>query len=261
MRFARSRFDPCAWLRRLDAIAGLGRVGVPRSRGRRAALGCRAWAGLVSGQLSRAVGRPPSLSSSESQASPSASPSLLAWSVLAASRAVVGAVGDRVVVVVGVAASPSASPSLLAWSVLAIERAVVGAVGDGVVVVVGVAGVALGVGVVVGLAGVGVDVGQLSEPSATVSLSSSASQASPSASPSLLAWSVLATNVAVVGAVGDGVVVVVGVAGVALGVAVVVGLARCWRRTGSCRSAVVDACRCRRRRPPRCRDSRRSPRR
>ena len=63
-----------------------------------------------------------------------------------------------------------------------------------------------------------------------MSLSSSASQASPWASPSVLVWSGVRDERAVVGAVGDRVVVVVGVAGVALGVAVGVGLARVHRQ-------------------------------
>ena len=124
--------------------------------------------------------------------------------------------------------------------------------------------------------------GQLSLPSATPSLSSSASQASPCASPSVLAWSGLAraeqlslasaTRVvvvvgvadvalrvavvvglvgvgrqrAVVGAVGDGVVVVVGVAGIALRVAVVVRPGRRSPPAGSCRHR-RRRCRCRRR--------------
>ena len=127
------------------------------------------------------------------------------------------------------------------------QRAVVGAVGDAVVVVVGVAGVALAVAVGVRPGRRWRRAAQLSAPSATPSLSSSASQASPGASPSVSAWSGFDACAAVVGAVGDAVVVVVGVAGVALAVAVGVRPGPGSRRAGSCRRRRRRR-RCRRRR-------------
>ena len=194
----------------------------------------------------------PSLSSSGSQASPSASGSLLSWSALPTVRQLSVT-----------SSTPSLSSSAIAGVAGAVAvrvhlvgvaggAAVVGAVRHSVVVVVDVADIALRVAVGVHLVGVRGELAVVGRVRRRRRCRCRCRRRRRGLSPSRLAWLALDGRAAVVGRVDHAVVVVVGVAGVAEAVAVRVGLigvgdevavVGCCRRRRRCRR------RCRRRRP------------